>query len=343
MLQQIESVLSQCDRVLHQDPGLALQYAEEAYALSAGLGRDDLPLLIKVTLRYSYCLVAFGRLEESLSFLLKTLTQTEVENQRSLQENLLQEIALTYYSMGDYPEAAEYWADCLNEQQFSAMARLNAHIGFGMIYFAYGQTGLALTQQLRSVALLSPQMSDEIHARAWINLASAYFQLDLWHESQHALVVAYPFSQRSLKEFVGEIHLYMAQIALETGNLEAARKKLARAKASCKEWRWGETLQYLLEGRISLESQQFAAAITAFLHAAENAEEVGMARQIMQAYHGLSMAYQRAGEKEKSEAAYGHYLQASVRLDDPVQEGHLQKINNLLSAQTDMQEMLHCA
>ncbi|WP_293934532.1 lipopolysaccharide assembly protein LapB [Iodobacter sp.] len=338
---EINSLIAECDRLVYLDPSLSLQYAEEAYALLAGC---DTPLLVRVTLAYSRSLVAFGRLEESLACLLKALTQAEVENQRSVQEGLLQELALSYYSMGQYEEAAEYWADCINSTEFSAATKLNGHIGIGMIYFAYGQIDQALAQHKMAISLLNNQMPAISHARAWINLAASYFKLKQWHESQHALVMAYPFAQgANHQEFVAEIYLYMAQIALETNNLDAARHKLAQAKRCCKVWAWGEIQQQLLHGRIFLATSRLDDAIYYFKQALKNANEMGASKHILKAYHLLSMAYQRAGDKENAENAYGCYQAACVRGDISSQTECLQKINKLLTFKKDCLEMLHCA
>ncbi|QBC44306.1 tetratricopeptide repeat protein [Iodobacter fluviatilis] len=338
---EINRLIAECDRLVYLDPNLSLKYAEEAYALLAGC---DIPMLVRVTLAYSRSLMAFGRIEESLACLLKALTQTEVENQRAVQEDLLQELAVSYYSMGQYEEAAEYWADCINSADFSAAAKLNGHIGIGMIYFAYGQIEQALAQHKMAVSLLNHQMPAISHARAWINLASSYFQLKQWHESQHALLMAYPFAQGAdHQEFVAEIYLCMAQIALETNNLDVARKKLAQAKRCCKVWVWGEMQQQLLHGRIFLATGRLDEAICYFKQGLKNANEMGASKYILKAYHFLSMAYQRAGDKENAESAYGNYQAACVRCEISSQGDCLQKIGKLLTFKKDSVEMLHCA
>jgi tetratricopeptide (TPR) repeat protein len=326
---EITALIAECERLVYSDPQQSLFCAEQAYAR---LDEEDAALRTRVTLAYSRTLVAYGRLEESLACLLKAFTQAEIENQIIAQEELLQELALSYYSMGQYEEAAEYWADCLNHRGFSAAAKLNGHIGIGMIYFAYSQYEQALAQHQMAATLLNKQMPALSHARVWINLAASYIQLKQWHAGQHALVKAYPFAQAvNYREFVAEIYLYMAQIALETNNIDMARQKLALASHCCKAWAWGEMQQQLLHGRILLATDCYAEAIEFFQLALKNANEMGSSRHILKAYYLLSMAYQRAGDQARAEQAYNIYQAASLRCDPLGQAECLQKIKQLLT------------
>lgn len=341
---EIIELLSKCNQLASQDPVLALQCIDRAYSLLCGCKLVDVELLVNITLPYSRLLFSFGRVDESLSILFKALTQTELENNKLVQEELLQEIALTYYTLGDYQEAGEYWADCFLVDDFSAVAKLNAHIGMGMIQFAHGQIEQALAQHQHAVALLNSQMPPVLHARAWINVGAAFFQLNQWHESQHALVMAYPFAQQAQNhEFVGEIYIYMAKIALETHNLDAARQRLAQAKASCKEWRWGEIVQQLLQGRIFVACAQEDEAIVCFKSALEKACEMGSAQQMMDAHHLLSMSYQRTGNKEQAEYEYGCYQAACIRMNRAAEGTRAQLIPQTLHPDGIRLEMLHCA
>jgi tetratricopeptide (TPR) repeat protein len=346
MLQHAETIelLSKGDCLVVLDPALALQYIERAYSLLGNCKLVDIELLVKVTLPYSRLLLSFGRVDESLSILFKALTQAELKNKKLAREELLQEIALTYYTLGDYQEAGEYWADCFLADDFSAVAKLNAHIGMGMIQFAHGQIEQALAQHQHAVALLNSQMPAVLHARAWINVAAAFFQLNQWHESQHALVMAYPFAQQAQNhEFIGEIYIYMAKIALETNSLDTARQRLAQAKASCKEWRWGEILQQLLHGRIYVASAQIDDAIVCFKNALGKAREMGSAKQIMDAHHLLSMAYQRTGNKEQAEYEYGCYQAACIRMKLAAEGASVQLIQRAVHSAQGRLGMLHCA
>jgi tetratricopeptide (TPR) repeat protein len=341
---EIIELLSKGNRLVVLDPVLALQCIERAYSLLENCKLVDVELRVKAAFPYSRLLFSFGRVDESLSILFKALTQAELEDQKLEQEELLQEIALTYYTLGDYQEAGEYWADCFLCDDFSAVAKLNAHIGMGMIQFAHGQIELALAQHQHAIALLNSQIPPVLHARAWINAASAFFQLNQWHESQHALVVAYPFAQQAQNhEFIGEIYIYMAKIALETNNLDAARLRLAQAKASCKEWRWGEILQLILHGRIFMASAQMDEAITCFSCALEKAQEMGSAQQIMDAHHFLSMAYQRTGNKQQAEYEYGCYQAACIRMKLVAQGASVYTMRQAIYPAQGCSGMLHCA
>jgi tetratricopeptide (TPR) repeat protein len=341
---EILRLLSECDRLALLDPALALRCVEEAYFLLVDCKPVDVDLLARLTLPYTRLLFSFGRTDESLALLFQALTQSDIESQDVMRESLLQEIALTYYTLGDYQEAGEYWTECLTQDSFSDVAKLNAHIGMGMIQFAYGEIEQSLAQHQSAIALLDSQMPPLLHARAWINLAAAFFQLNQWHESQHALVRAYPYAQQaSAQEFIGEIYLYMAKIALETNNLDAAALRLAQAKASCKEWRWGDVMQQLLQGRIFLASEQLDKAISCFKNALEQSLEMGFARQVMDAHHLLSMAYQRAGNKELAEYEYGCYQTACIRLKVPARVGDCSTKSSRLGKPALEFAMLHCA
>lgn len=341
---EILRLLSESDRLASLDPAAALAYAEEAWILFCACKLSDVELLARLTLSYSRLLFSFGRIDESLSLLFQALTQSEISGQNLVMESLLQEIALIYYSLGDYPQAAEYWSDCLKQASFSEIAKINAHIGMGMIQFAHGEIELSLAQHQQAIALLNQQMPPLLHARAWINLASAFFKLNQWHESQHALVMAYPYAQQACApELTGEIYIYMAKIALETNNLDAARLRLAQAKASCKEWCWGDVVQLLLQGRIFLVCGQMDEAISCFKNAKELAAEMGFASQVMDAHQLLSMAYQRIGNKTLAEYEYGCYQTACIRLKAPAFVHHsdvkLQAHGKPLADRV----MLHCA
>ncbi|MFC7420155.1 tetratricopeptide repeat protein [Iodobacter arcticus] len=341
---EILSLLSKCHRLIVPEPELALRSVEEAYFLFYDCKLNDVELLVRITLPYARLLFSFGRVDESLAVLFKALTQAALCSHLSVQEELLQEIALTYYTLGDYQEAGEYWADCLSQNAFSEVAKLNALIGMGMIQFAHGHIEQALALHQRAVSLLNSQMPAVLHARAWINLASAFFQLNQWHESQHALVLAFPFAQQAKnQEFIGEIYIYMAKIALETNNLDMAKQKLAQAKASCAEWRWGDILQQLLHGRIFLASQQVEQAIFCFKNALEKASELGFAQHMMDAHHLLSMAYQRIGNKELAEYQYGCYQTACIRMNMPAKACDSHTMQGLLSKPAPSLGMLHCA
>jgi tetratricopeptide (TPR) repeat protein len=341
---EIMELLSAYHRAKPADSVLALQCLEQAYFLLNRCKLIDIELGFKISLYYSRSLISFGRTDESLSILFKALTQAEVESHQAIQEELWQEIALTYYTLGDYPEAGAYWAHCFLDDRCSDAAKLNAHIGMGMIQFAYGQIEQALVQHQLGISLLRCQMPAELHARVWINLASAFFQLNRWHESQHALIVAFPFAQQAQnQEYIGEIYIYLAKIALETNNLDLAKQRLGQAQANCNEWYLGDILHQLLQGRIFAASDQLDEAIVCFSHALEKASEMGSTQQMMEAHHLLCMAYRKIGNKERAEYEHACYQAACIRMKRWTKCSDEYAMPQLRDKPVIQGEMLHCA
>ncbi|TJZ69382.1 tetratricopeptide repeat protein [Chitiniphilus eburneus] len=332
-LAEITHLINESIRLTYTEPHASLKLAEDASRLASACPE---PLLAaSAWQRYGNMLFAFGQIPEGQMAHLKALTIAETEDLPALRGELLQELAGAYYTQGDFDEAISYWADCLtgDANGFSTETRIYAYIGLGQVYFAHEQFPMALAQHLNAQALTTDQMTLELRARVWINLAADQIALHLWQDANATLDLAWPLALKDgHKEYQGEILVYRAEVALGLGDTATAWDFVAQAEQLRRVWHWGETSELMLKSRILVAEGRLDAALKAIHHALDRSNETGTGHKTFKAHHLLAQIYRQLGDQPAAEHHHRLYQEAYKRIVSTSSYNKLQALEQRLAS-----------
>ncbi|GAA5787079.1 tetratricopeptide repeat protein [Chitiniphilus shinanonensis] len=331
VIADIAHLINESVRLTYAEPHASLKLAEQASRLAPSC--PDPLLAATAWQRYGNMLFAFGQIPEGQMAHLKALTIAETEDLRALRGELLQELAGAYYTQGNFDEAIDYWADCLEaDADFSTETRIYAYIGLGQVYFAHEQFMAALSQHLNAQALTRDHMTLELRARVLINLAADQIALHRWADAGETLDKAWPLAlEDGHKEYQGEILVYRAEVALGLGDTATAWHFVAQAEQLRRVWHWGETSELMLKSRILLAEDRVDAALQAIHHALDRSNETGTGHKTFKAHHLLAQIYRELGDQPAAEHHHRLYQEAYKRIVSTSSYNKLQALEQRLA------------
>lgn len=331
-LAEIESLLDQSEQLTYADPAAALKLAAQAVGLLQGC--SDPVLAVRAYMRFSCMQLAFGQLHDAQMILLKALTIAETEDMESVRGDIMHEMAGIYYTIGEYDDAIDYWADCLDPRNagFSVSTRVLAHIGVGQIYFAHEEFETALSHHRRAQALAGDTAAADLRCRILINVATDCLRLGKLVEAAEALEQALPLAQAiGHNEYQEEICVYLATTSMECEDLAAAGRWLDIAENIPHVWRWGQNLRMLARGRWLLMTGDLPSALQTLLQALELAADMGVSHKAFQAHHLLAQTYTRMGDSVQAELHHRRYQEVFNRIVRPGTFARLQALESRLN------------
>ncbi|KPC49156.1 tetratricopeptide repeat protein [Amantichitinum ursilacus] len=330
----IDALIDESERLTYPDAAQALKLAGQAVGLIDA--ETDPTVAVRALLRLSHMELAFGQLHDAQMVLLRALTIAETSDLEVNRGEIMNAMASIYYTIGEYDDAIDNWADCLDPRNtgFSASTRILAHIGVGQIYFAHEDFETALSHHRRAEKLAwQADVPTELRCRVLINVAIDGLRLMRLVEAVEALEKALPLAQQmGHSEYQVEISVYLATTALECEDLATAGRWLDVADQIDIVWRWGQNLRTLARGRWHLMSGNLPAALHELQLALELASDLGVAHMAFQAHHLLAQTWTRMGDLAQAEQHHRRYQEIFNSIVRPGTFARLQALEKRLVA-----------
>ncbi|WP_157669935.1 hypothetical protein [Chitinibacter sp. GC72] len=256
------------------------------------------------------CVYDFGHYAEVLDYL-DQIAQLASQNHIGQQEGeLLQTYARTYYTMGEYAKASDYWRRCLTLPDSAIIldTRIKAHIGLGQLYYAHEHYESALAHHRRAEELAASSDDYQLQAAILINIAADLISCNKLSDAHVVLKGALPLVKADHNyRNEAEIYALIGQIQLLRDDYDKARMSLLVALKINRMHinQWGEASAMLTLGKVYLASGHIEMAREQLVEALNKACGLGAIHLQYNAHLALAEIYSKLG---KSDIAEGHVL-----------------------------------
>lgn len=313
------------EQLLQQSRACAYALPHDAYrlaALAAGLAEKtpDPRLQIRCLTQLMSLLFDKGSLHEGGEWLMKALAVAETHDLHPEHGYLLAQMGILHYTLGENEQALEYWTDCLDYSNalFSTDARINAHIGTGQIYYAYGQFDAALRHHLHAKSLAESGTTPDLLTSTLINLAADYNQLERYSDMADVLNAAEALCQQTGNlNYKGEVCHYMTLLALVNNDPARARHYADMAAAMPNICVWSEVSNVISQAQILRLEGNFESALSLMLQAIQRAEQAHCSHHLFLVYRQIAAMYHENGNFADSARYHRKYQERYQRMVNP--------------------------
>ncbi|WP_028455563.1 hypothetical protein [Chitinilyticum litopenaei] len=311
----IDQLLLQSRELAFANPQDALRLAQQA-AQQAEQGRAYREL-IAAQIQVMGLLFNLGNLHEGGEWLMKALTVAETHDLHPEHGYLLVQLGILHYTLGENEEALDYWTDCLDYSNplFSNAARINAHIGTGQIYYAYGQYADALRHHHQARALLRADIAADLRAAVLINLAADCNQLDDFAGMAEALDEAERITRASGHlNYLGEVCYYQTLLALARNDPATASRYAAEGASMRNICVWSEISNLIAQAQIRRLAGDSAGALQILLTALERSEATRCDHHLFLVYRQVAALCHELGDFTQSAHYHRLYQEQSQKV-----------------------------
>jgi len=275
---QLDAKLDIIDACKLADPETALKLCEQAFSEARQLHEHLAQVMVAE--RYATIMESLARHVKARDTLFEAVQLAQSTGLFLNEARLLELIARGYYSAGEYRQAIQYWAQCVDasdQADRDAMTWILAKIGLGQIYFALNDfdSGLALLNEAESRIheVDDPHLDAKIKINVGVGLSKTNRGIEARAILRHALQIC---EAHDFFDYASESNFRLAEIELADGELDAAliHLDIALPLARRVKYYWGES--YLLTVRAEV-----------FAHRGEHAlalENITVAKAISKAH-----------------------------------------------------------
>ncbi|QLI82624.1 hypothetical protein HZU75_14415 [Chitinibacter fontanus] len=311
---ELQRQLAKARKLLHSQSTEALALVLEARKHAQQLQLPELEACALCIM--AHCVYDFGHYSEVLGYL-EEINQLAAEHPIGAQEGeLLQTFARTYYTMGEYRKAHDFWRRCLTLPDSAIIldTRIKAHIGLGQLFYAHEHFESALAHHRRAEELAASSDDYQLQAAILINIAVDLISCNQLNEAHVVLKGALPLvkaDQNYRNE--AEIYALIGQIQLLRQEYDKARMSLLVALKINRMHinQWGEASTMVTLGKVYLASGLIDLARDQLVEALNKACGLGAIHMQYTIHQALADIYCQLG---KADIAQGHdNLQHALR------------------------------
>ncbi len=243
-VQDWDAVFDRIDASIHVAPEEALKLCRQAFS-EAYLWEPR--IYVRAAERYGKIMDHLGRSSEARASLFAAQQAAQGSCLPICEAKILERLARSYYTDGDYPRAMRYWNSCIDVLGYTSgdpETWALAKVGLAQLHKGdknYVTSQALLTEaQARSVEVGDPHLD----AKVKINLAVVLIEQDRPQEASTVLLQVIDICrEHQLLDYLSEANLYLGKIALGEGALERALSYVEAGLAAARQvnFRWGET------------------------------------------------------------------------------------------------------
>jgi tetratricopeptide (TPR) repeat protein len=275
--------------------------------------KDDarVELLLKISYAHVYAYrdsaIIYGKQAQVLA---------EKSGLPSQKSTALRHQGLGYLTKGDLATALRFFDQSL------AVARPTGNLSIvglglsslGLVYLEMGNYPLAAQYYHQALAILQQVRAEQHYALVLSNLGYIHANLDHPDSAEYFFARAAPLAKQHRPDFGAFIHNNLANLHLQAGRREQARRSLALAQALAQQY---DDQQDLSDGarllaELHLAQGDLDSALAQADRSLRIAQAVNLKRNIYQAYQVGSQIYEA---KRDTPAAFAHYKKATVYKD----------------------------
>ena len=237
------AVFDRIDAAMHVEPEEALKLCKQVFVESY---LWEPHVYVRAAERYGKIMDHLGRSAEARDSLFAAQQAAQGSCLPIHEAKILERLARSYYTAGDYRRAMQYWNSCIdviNQTGGDTETWVLAKVGLAQVYkgegdYAAGHTMLT-EAQVRTAEVGDPHLE----AKVKINLAVILIEQDRQQEASAVLHEAFAIcSEHQLLDYLSESNLYLGKIALAGGELDSALAYLEAGLTAARQvnFRWSE-------------------------------------------------------------------------------------------------------
>ena len=280
-----QAVFDRIDATIHADPEGALALCKQVFVETY---LWEPALYVRAAERYGKIMDHLGKSVEARDSLFAAQQAAQGSCLPIYEAKILERLARSYYTAGDYARALQYWNSCIgvsNRTEGDAETWILAKVGLAQVYkgsgnYALSQAALA-EAQARAVDVGNPHLDAKIN----INLAVILLEQGQTEAAcavlQEALEIC---SENRLYDYLAESNLYLGKIALSEGALDRAWVYLEAGMqaAGRVNFRWGEAHLLEVQAEVYARRENFEVALQAVRQAQAIATADGFSDMLTQ-------------------------------------------------------------
>ena len=218
-----QSVFEQIDATMHADPEGALSLCKQVFVETY---LWEPPIYVRAAERYGKIMDHLGKSVEARDSLFAAQQAAQGSCLPIYEAKILERLARSYYTAGDYARALQYWNSCAevsDRTEGDAETWILAKVGLAQVNkgsgnYAVSQALLA-EAQARSVEVGNPHLDAKIK----INLAVILLEQGQAEAASSVLHETFRIcSENLLYDYLAESNLYLGRIAMSEGALDRA-------------------------------------------------------------------------------------------------------------------------
>jgi two-component system, NtrC family, sensor kinase len=238
-----QTVFDRIDATMHADPEQALKLCKQVFVESY---LWEPPVYVRAAERYGKIMDHLGKSTEARDSLFAAQEAAQGSCLPIYEAKILERLARSYYSSGDYRRASQFWNSCIDVIQQTggdAETWILAKIGLAQVHKDAGDHTAGDAMLAEAQARTAEVGDPHLDAKVRINQAVSLLERDRRDEASAILHQAFTMcSEHQLFDYLAESNLYLAKIALADGELERAVAYLDAGLAAARQvnFRWCE-------------------------------------------------------------------------------------------------------
>jgi signal transduction histidine kinase/Flp pilus assembly protein TadD len=315
----LDSMLERIDACMHTQPEEALRICDEVFELARSLRQPA--AYVTAAERYGRIMDHLGRGSESRNVLFAAQQVAQSALLFANEAKLLEEIARSYYTGGQYRLAIQYWARCVevsDQANRDARTWILAKVGLSQVYFSLGdfESGLALLQEAES--RIHEVDDPHLDAKIKINLGVDLVEAGRPQEAYTAFLQALDICSKSeFFDYTAESSFRLGQLELLNGDLDAAMKYLDSALVNARRinYRWCEAQVLTAQAEIHARRKDCKKALGLIKEAQTIALTDGFRHMLAQQHFAAASYAEANGDFAEALVEYkaGHTCELQIR------------------------------
>lgn len=259
------AVFDRIDATMHGAPEQALELCKqvfvESYLWEPGI-------YVRAAERYGKIMDHLGRSAEARSSLFAAQQAAQGSCLPIYEAKILERLARSYYTAGDYRRAMQYWSSCIDAIDRTggdAETWVLAKVGLAQVYKVDGDYATAQATLTQAQARSAEASDPHLDAKVQINLAVVL--IEQGQRDKAAVVLEQAFrtcTEHQLLDYLSESNLYLGKIAMADGRLEAASSYFDAGLVAARQvnFRWSEAHILAAKAEVSARQGNPAAALS---------------------------------------------------------------------------------
>ena len=279
------ALFERIDATMHVDPEEALKLCKQVFVESY---LWDPPVYVRAAERYGKIMDHLGRSAEARDSLFAAQQAAQGSCLPIHEAKILERLARSYYTAGDYRRAMQYWTSCIDvidQTGGDAETWVLAKVGLAQVYKGEGDYASAHAMLTGAQARTAEVGDPHLDAKVKINLAVVLIEQGRTDEASAVLHEAFTIcTEHQLSDYLAESNLYLGKIALAQGAPDKALAYLDAGMTAARQvnFRWAEAHILALRGEVFARRGDFGAALQAVKEAQAIAIADGFSDMLIQ-------------------------------------------------------------
>ncbi|MES2902124.1 MAG: hypothetical protein V4723_20520 [Pseudomonadota bacterium] len=278
------------DELMNERPDAALKLCEQVFVESY---LWEPALYVRAAERYGRLMDHLGRAAEARDSLFAAYQAARDACLPLHEAKLLERLARSFYTSGEYGQAKRYWTQCIEMDQTEGDGQTWVLAKVGLAQLSKDGGDRDASMHMLAQALERAAQSNNAHLVAKVKINQAVILLECQQHAaaepllQEALAIC---ANHHLPDYLAESNLYLGKIALENGALDRVDGYLDAGLEAARQvgFRWCEAHLLAVQGELYARKGQMRSALDTVRTAQAIARADGFVDMLMHQHHSAA-------------------------------------------------------